>query len=334
MRAARGVVTIACLVLAIGCASLSGETASLPTLSPTGTPGATPTPAPTGNPTPVATTHATPGPSMAGGPCAGGSVQMPDPPLAEPAYNLVEGEARLVSEVARLNGLDPASVTPNNYGLEEAEIWGPGIAWNVEKLQVGDASDPQMYFVDLYSGQVISYSAYKACWTELVAIGGPFDVVPPTPSFTAGPGLLGMVIGKPYVDAPIGPEFAGYNYRPPEAPPFDEETLTAMYGRVSPLISTANGLAYVEPESEFYCSQVDCHLVIRGKLPNSADYDEWWFDVDRDGSNGVLDRTDGAWPFQYSSVPHDAVQELLELVASDADATRRANEYTEFAFGN
>ncbi len=255
---------------------------------------------------------------------------MPDHPASELAFNVVEGQAHLIAEVARMTGVDQAAVVPSSYGLEETEICGPGIAWNTEKLDLRDGTDLQQWFIDLYSGEVISYSRYEACWADLVALGGPFEIVTPVPSFSPGPGLLGIAPGKPYLDTPIDPMYAGYNFRPPEDPPFDDATLADIYARVSPLITTVNGLRYIDIRSDFYCSQVDCRLQLLAWLPNAADPDEWWFNVGRDGSKGEPDRSD-SWPFPFRAVPHDAVDELLSIVAADPEATLRAAQYDGFA---
>lgn len=255
---------------------------------------------------------------------------MPDHPASELAFNLVEGQAHLIAEVARLTGVDQAAVVPSSYGLEETEIWGPGIAWNTEKLDLRDGTDLQQWFIDLYSGEVITYSQYEACWADLVALGGPFEIVTPVPSFSPGPGLLGIAPGKPYIDTPIDPVYAGYNYRPPRDPPFDDATLADIYARVSPLIATVNGLPYVDIRSDFYCSEVDCHLQLLARLPNAEDPDEWWIEIGRDGSENELDREDW-WPFPFRAVPHDAVEELLAIVSADHEATLRAAPYDWFA---
>jgi hypothetical protein len=280
---------------------------------------------PTSQPTPTLPTGT--------GPCVEGRLRVPDNPASEPAFNLVEGQAHLIAEVARMTGVDQAAVVPSSYGLEQTEIWGSGIAWNTEKLDLSDGTDLQQWFIDLYSGEVITYSQYEACWADLLALGGPFEIVAPAPSFSPGPGLLGIVPGKPYLDSPIDPVYAGYNFRPPEDPPFDGATLADIYARVSPLISTVNGLPYLDIRSHFSCSQVDCQLHLLAWLPNAADPDEWWFEVGHDGSKGELDRDD-SWPFPFRAVPHDAAEELLSIVAADPTATAVAAEYSGFAFAS
>lgn len=284
-------------------------------------------------PTTAAVSDPAPTPMRAEGLCVDGTVHMPDAPTALPVLNLVEAEAVLLAEVARMTGVDKAALLPSNFGLEETDIWGPGVAWNTEKVGVQGLQEQVQFYIDLYSGQVLSAIDYQSCWDGLLALGGPFEIVTPAPSFSPGPGLLGVAPDKPYVDTPIDPVYAGDNFRPPEDPPFDEPTLADIYARVSPLITTVNGLPYVEIRSDFYCSEVDCHLQLLAWLRNAADPDEWWIGIGRDGSKNELDRND-VWPSQYRSVPHDAAEELLQIVASDPAAVALAGEYTGFAFAS